>query len=81
MIEVFDIKNNKLFKLPDHELERVCLHIVGGGLTDIQTAQAMLYAHKLRKNGKLTTKGYQIKNNRGNCIKTIGTNKMIVDTM
>tara|TARA_R110000868_G_C10503888_1_gene731423 strand:+ start:217 stop:447 length:231 start_codon:yes stop_codon:yes gene_type:complete len=61
MIEVFDIKNNKLFKLPDHELERVCLHIVGGGLTDIQTAQAMLYAHKLRKNGKLTAKGYQIK--------------------
>ena len=60
MIEVFKVKENKLFKLQDDQLERVCLHIAGGGLTAIQTAQAMSYSHKLRKDGKFTAKGYVV---------------------
>jgi hypothetical protein len=60
MIEVFKVKENKLFKLQDDQLERVCLHIAGGGLTAVQTAKAMEYSHKLRKNGKFTANGYMV---------------------
>jgi hypothetical protein len=38
----------------------VCLHVAGGGLTAIQTAKAMEYGHKLRKNRKFTTNGYVV---------------------
>jgi len=62
MIEVFKVKENKLLKLKlqDDQLERVCLHVAGGGLTAIQTAKAMEYSHKLRKDGKFTANGYVV---------------------
>ena len=60
MIKVLKVKENKLFKLQNDQLERVCLHVAGGGLTAIQTAQAMHYSHKLRKDGKFTANGYVV---------------------
>ena len=60
MIKVLKVKENKVFKLQDDQLERVCLHVAGGGLTAIQTAQAMEYNHNLRKNRKFTANGYVV---------------------